>query len=77
MTKNREGVLIHTYSADFHKELMTLLNSAHHLSVELAEHFRAIPYPPCEPRGVERVARQFTLLEGRLRKALIDMDDAP
>lgn len=77
MSKNREGVLIHTYSPEFHSELLVLISQSHRLAKALKEHYSEFPLPTHRMTEVDRVAREFTLLEGRLRKAMAEMEEPP
>lgn len=77
MNKHREGVLIHTYGPEFHSELLVLISQAHRLSKAMSEHFGQFPLPTHGMTDIERMAREFTLLEGRLRKAMAEMEEPP
>lgn len=77
MSKNREDVLIHTYSPEFHSELLVLISQAHRLATAMREHFSQYPLPTHGMSEMERMAREFTLLEGRLRMALAEMEEPP
>ena len=77
MSKNREDVLIHTYGPEFHSELLVLISQAHRMAKMLREHYSEFPLPTHRMTEVERMAREFTLLEGRLRKAMAEMEEPP
>lgn len=79
MSKNREGVLIHTYGPEFHSELLVLVSQAHRLAKLMDEHFRVSPYKYTAPYVTElqRTCREFALLKGRLRKVMAELEEPP
>lgn len=73
MSKNREDVLIHTHSPEFHEELVAILLAAHQAAVDLSSYFQVTDN--LSPHEL-RLAR-FVKMRARITDALAQMKDSP